>query len=280
MTLSFCALEVKKYDYYRYLCCLLAPENLQERFFAIYAFNNEIARIKEVVSEPMVGHIRLQWWRDAIEEIYKGVPVKHNHEIVRALYKLISQVDISKELFDNLIDAREADIEFSVPENIESLENYTIATSSGLFELLLTAAEIYDKSAVEASYHAGIAYALTGIMRAMKFNAHHGKVMFPASLMQNANITDLEIIEGKNLEKTYPITQLLCDKVKSNMKHTRLLLKNAPKSAINIFLPLAIVDSFIALICKNNYDIFNSDIEVPALKLQFKILKAKVFCKI
>jgi NADH dehydrogenase [ubiquinone] 1 alpha subcomplex assembly factor 6 len=269
--------DLKKYDYYRYLCCLLSPEHLQPRFFAIYAFNNEIAKIKDVISEPMAGHIRLQWWRDAIEEIYNGRPESHNHHVVRDLYKVISQVDVPKDLFDNLIDAREADIEFSMPEDIASIENYAVGTSSRLFELLLAAAEINDKHAREAAHYAGIAYAITGIMRSMKFSAYRGRVILPKDLLDKASISEDDIINGRYLGKTNPIVHILCDKIEVNLTHVRALLKEAPRFAINVFLPLSVVDIFLARIRKNSYDIFYSDIESGRLRLQLNILKSKIF---
>jgi phytoene synthase len=273
MTLSFCSSQVKKYDYYRYLCCLLSPSNLQERFFAVYAFNSEIAKIKEVVSEPMVGHIRLQWWRDAIDEIYDGIPVKHNHEIVHALYKVICAVDIDKELFERLLDAREADIEFTAPETLDNLKNYAIGTCSNLFLLLLAACEIDDKHAAEAAHYGGIAYALTGIMRAMRHNAQHGMVMLPLDLMERFGISEDDVTDGKNLEKTYAITKIICENVSENLRQYRLAIKQAPKSTAHVFLPISIIEVFLNRIEKNNYDLFNGDIEGSRFGVQMRILK-------
>src|SRR5437868_6643528 len=87
--LSPCGLLVKQEDYERYLCSLFAHTAARERIFALYAFGHEIAKIRELVSEPMVGMIRLQWWREAIEGIYSGSVRKH--EIVEALADTLSQ---------------------------------------------------------------------------------------------------------------------------------------------------------------------------------------------
>ena len=65
-TLSYCAQEVRRHDRARYLSSLFAPDERREDLFALYAFNLEVAKTAEVVSEPMLGQIRLQWWREAI----------------------------------------------------------------------------------------------------------------------------------------------------------------------------------------------------------------------
>ena len=61
----------------RYLCALFADAPRRGALFALILFNAEIARVREVVSEPMLGQIRLQWWREAIDEIYRGQGRRH-----------------------------------------------------------------------------------------------------------------------------------------------------------------------------------------------------------
>ncbi len=75
--LSDCARLLRRYDYDRFLTGLFAPAGRREALYAVYAFNLEIARTREAVSEPMLGQIRLQWWREAIEEIYAGRVRRH-----------------------------------------------------------------------------------------------------------------------------------------------------------------------------------------------------------
>src|SRR3546814_16622414 len=82
--LSYCASQLRRYDPDRFLTALFAPPERRESLFAIYAFNLEIAKTREVISEPMLGQIRLQWWRDSITQIYLGQPPHHAVEIGRA----------------------------------------------------------------------------------------------------------------------------------------------------------------------------------------------------
>src|SRR5438552_16844209 len=75
---------VRRHDHDRYLSALFAPEPARAGLFALYAFNVEVAKTREVVREPILGSIRLQWWRDALAEIYGGGPVRR-HEVVEPL---------------------------------------------------------------------------------------------------------------------------------------------------------------------------------------------------
>ena len=72
MRISYCAREVKAYDPDRYLTALFAPKVYREAIFSLYAFSSDIARTRELVSEPILGQIRLKWWNDTISSIYEG----------------------------------------------------------------------------------------------------------------------------------------------------------------------------------------------------------------
>ena len=69
---DYCAEQVRRYDYDRYFAAAFASGDVRRGLMALYAFNIEIASTRERVSEALLGEIRLQWWGDAIAEIYEG----------------------------------------------------------------------------------------------------------------------------------------------------------------------------------------------------------------
>src|SRR5579862_6081013 len=97
---------VRAHDRDRYQTALFAPAGRREALFALYAFNYEVARIREIVTQPMLGQIRLQWWREAIEAAYAGGPVRP-HEVAAPLTTVIRGGALTREYFDRLIDMRE-----------------------------------------------------------------------------------------------------------------------------------------------------------------------------
>ena len=67
-----CEENVRSNDGDRYLATLFAPADKRPFLFALYAFNLEIARVRETIHETMAGEIRLQWWRDVVENTAAG----------------------------------------------------------------------------------------------------------------------------------------------------------------------------------------------------------------
>ena len=105
--LSYCGKQAYEHDRDRFLTTLFAPADRREALFALIAFNIEIAKTREVVSEALLGQIRLQWWRDAIGEIYSGAP--RRHEVIGPLAEAVDRWHLDRRSFDTLIDARAAD---------------------------------------------------------------------------------------------------------------------------------------------------------------------------
>ena len=98
--LSYCGEEVRRHDPDRFLAALFTPEDRREAVFALLAFNLEVAKTREVVSDPMLGQIRLQWWREALDGAYAGTP--RAHQVVEPLAAAIAAHGLSRARLDRL----------------------------------------------------------------------------------------------------------------------------------------------------------------------------------
>src|SRR5690349_4119565 len=132
-SLKACRDTVRKYDPDRYLSALFAPADKRPLLFALYALNHELARVGEIVREPMMGEIRLQWWRETIEGARENKP--RAHDIARALSELFSRADLPTSLFDAMIGARAFDLSRDSAPEQEALVGYLDATSGNLMRL-------------------------------------------------------------------------------------------------------------------------------------------------
>jgi phytoene synthase len=154
---------LRQWDRPRYLAMLFAPDAKREALMALHAFNAEVSRIPLLVSDPQVGLIRLQWWRDTLESIGKGeVQV---HPVAIALSGAISLHHLPLKPLLDLVDAHERDLYADPMPDVISLEEYLGKTSSALIQL---SAMILDPASApnvaEAAGNAGVAYGLAQIV--------------------------------------------------------------------------------------------------------------------
>ena len=81
---------MRRHDRDRFQTVLFAPAARREALFALYAFNHEIASVRERVTEPTLGRMRLEWWREIIAAAYESGPVRR-HVVVEPLTEAIRE---------------------------------------------------------------------------------------------------------------------------------------------------------------------------------------------
>jgi phytoene synthase len=161
--------HLRKADPDRFFCTLFAPAAKREILALLYLFNNELARAREVASEPLLALIRLNWWR----EVVSGLP-KH-HDIATPLSRALSDGLLPRQALLDLITAREIEAEPEIPD-FQTFMSYARGTAGRLARVaggVLGA----DSDAIE---DLGTAYGIAGILRAAPFLAAQDRSLLPA----------------------------------------------------------------------------------------------------
>jgi phytoene synthase len=157
---AHCLDLVRRLDRDRYLSALFAPDAARPHLLALYAFAAEIRRIPGMVSEPRIGLIRLQWWRDAIAAGTHG-----GHPVAEQLLRAAAMAQLPKQALLDLVAAHEFDLFRDPMPDVTALETYLGETSS---RLILMAAMILDRpaagKAAAAAGLAGVAHGLALIL--------------------------------------------------------------------------------------------------------------------
>lgn len=231
--LSFCGATVRKHDPDRFLLSMFMPPEKRETLWALYAFNYEIARTRDVVTEPQLGLIRLQWWRDSLADIYAGKTFAA-HPVLDPLAEAIRGHDLPQEMFESLMTVRELDLHDHPPATIEELVAYADKTSSPLLSLALFTLSLREEDGVR---DIATAYALTGILRAVPFHQAQGRQMLPSG------VTAAEVVErALDLlkESKIPVKYL-----KLHAKLAEMYLKQIKAAGYDLFSPRLQIPPFL-----------------------------------
>jgi len=264
-----CEALVRKTDRDRYLSSLFAPSHVRRHLHALYAFNYEVAKTADTVSQPVMGQIRLQWWRDAVEEIYAGAA--RNHEVVRALAETVRDHDLPHALFDALIDARENDLDEAPFADWASVEAYADATSGHVMRL---AARILgaQSRANEGAGEAGIAYALVGLLRAFPFHASRRRLMLPIAALGDAALSQEQVFSGTMDSK---ITDVFAQVLRRTRMHWETARKGKiPRAFLPALLPAASVPLYAKIMTRPGFNPFRDSAEIAVHRCQLAMLRA------
>jgi phytoene synthase len=274
---AYCAEMLRRQDHERYLTCLFAPASARPALFALYAFNLEVAKTPDVVSEPTIGLVRLQWWRDAVESVYGGRVTPH--AVVEALGTAIATHGLSRGHFEHLLDAREADLDAEPPADLAALESYARDTSARLLWLaleVLSSDREPDSAAMRAAESIGLAWALTGLIRAVPHHARRRKSFLPAD-MTSASGLDLESVFAlRSSEPLRRVVRQIADRAEAHLASAREQRRDIPPTARPALWFGALASGHLRVLRNANYDPFDPRVQRPPARTAWRLAWARL----
>lgn len=274
--------RLQEEDYDRFLSVLFSPREYREGLSALYAFNLELAKIFDVTSEPALGQIRLQWWRDALDEIVTGKPPRQ-HDVVLALAELNASRPLSESLLLQMIDAREQDISGVIPDVTEAFTDYVTGTSAALLQQVAMMTTEESAPYQEVIHQIGRAYGTIGLLRSAHRHLPRGRCHFPRPLLEQYGLSLDHFGSQPFLDGFRALTERLVEESWEQLQQARRQIASMPKSIrtslmpVCLFLPLT--EWYIRQIRRCHYDPLSSVCPRPAagmmLSLWWKALRSR-----
>ena len=176
MTVDACAELVRRGDPDRFLAVMAAPPAARARLFPLYAFNLEVARAPWVTKEPLIAEMRLQWWRDVVDNAGSGAA--RAHEVAGPLHELIREASLPLGVLDALIAARRWDVHREPHDGVKALDAYLEDTGAGLMWLAARALDAPAEAEMAVRAY-GWATAAASYLRAIPELAARGRQPLP-----------------------------------------------------------------------------------------------------
>ena len=269
---THCCDVVAKFDHDRYLTVLYAPSEKREALYALYAFNYEISRIRESVSEPMLGEIRLQWWREAIDDVYQGTV--RSHDVLPSLAAAITQHDLPREIFMEIMEGRSQDLYDESPKTLAELEEYLSQTAGNLSCLAVQV--LGGKPGDDMARRLGIAWGYIGLVRSISYHLSLKKSFIPLDLLNKHGVKD------KYLSPDEPgvmkdILQEFSQMAEQHLNFIRSHKKQIAPGTRSAYLLSALSRSYLKTIVKADYNAFNLPEKGDAFFRQWRLLTSALF---
>ncbi len=257
----------------RYLAALFAAEDVRPGLLALYAFNAEIARVRDVVSDPLPGEVRLQWWRDFLGGTEHGAAAAN--PVAAALAETTERYHLPKAALTAMVEARIFDLYDDPMPSLQDLEGYCGETASALIQLgsiVLNNGE--DPGTADCSGHAGVAYGLCGLMRALPWHAARGQMYLPADLLARHGVDPATVLKGETTPELKAALAELRAHVRHHLGRIRSMVSAIPAHVAPAFLPLSLVEPFLLKMEKPGHDPLKMPIEISQLRRQWILWRA------
>ncbi len=263
----------------RALAAIFAPPDARADLFSLFAFNAELARIADQVTEPGLGAIRLQWWREAIEHAASGDTV--GHPVADAFGEVLARRALSRERIAGLIDARTFDVGETVMPDARTLDAYLFDTTGGLFAL---AAEIVGAEGEKRDLVAeagGRAYGLVRVMRSVPVLAAKGRTYLAADALARHGTSPQAIFAGETSEGLKTLLAEMREEARASLREARFHLfgegmqgTGLDEAGRTVFLPLSLVEPYLAALAKVR-DPLHEIVRINPLTRLWRLLRAR-----
>jgi len=266
---AHCEALVRSADRDRFLAALFVPVEHRGALHALYAFNIEIARVREVVREPLAGEIRLQWWNDAIEGKAAGEIAAN--PVAAALLESVARYRLPADLLTGLIAARRFDLYDDPMLSLADLDDYARGTSAAVIEL---AARVLAPGSLPGlgplALHAGLAYAIAGLLQAFPRHAARGQLFLPLQVLERHGVQRQEPGAQPATPELRAALAELRGEARRHLEEASRLAEGVADAVTPALLPVAIVRPLLDRMERRDYDPF-LPLELSHLRRQWRL---------
>ena len=241
------AARAHNYDWY--VAALLAPRHAKADLITLAAFAGEVARIPSLVNEPMMGAVRLQWWRDVLAAEDGG---RSGHPVADAMWSLMRRRDLPVGIAGQIIDAQEIELQSEPPEDLEGLKAQ-LAKSYGPRVSLAVRLLADEPSALRpgVAIAAGQAYGLARLVDELGRGSRTRQILVPQDWLARAGLT-VDDFSGPSgsVVSARPVIDALRAECRELMTALGPSLRadggdRVPRNVLPALLPLALIEPYL-----------------------------------
>lgn len=240
---AFCTDLVRAQDFRTYAAGLFVSPEVRRAWIALAAFNAEVAHVRDHVSQPLPGEIRLQWWRDALTGAGQGSDhgAVEGNPVAAELLRVMARHDLPVDAFVRLIDAHVFDAYDDPMPDMAALEAHCRDTAAAMYTLRAKVLGANSPETARLAEHAGIAEGLVDVMLTLPRHAARRQLYVPADLMSVHGVIAEEFFLQQSSSPLKDALAHLCREARAQLDQAMAMLADAPIVVRPAFLPLAVI---------------------------------------
>lgn len=251
---AVCADAVRTHDFPRYATTLFVAPERRRPLLALYAFAIEVARVRDHVSQPLPGEIRLQWWSDALAGRAEGEA--GGNPIASELFEAVAACGLPVERLEALIEAHRFDLYDEPMPSILTLENYCGATAGTLYELAAGILGHRSETIAHLAHHAGVAHGIATVLARLPVHAARRQLYLPEDVLNEHGARPEDIFAGTATDSLFAAIDHLAAEGRGHLASTERLVAEVPRDVRPAFLQLPVLRRALDAVGRRGYDPF------------------------
>jgi len=268
-----CLATLRSTDLDRYLACLLVPEEKRGALAALYAFSAELARIRDLIREPLPGEVRLQYWRDLIEGQPHGD--SQSNPIAAGINYAISDHRLPRAALAAMTEARIFDLYDDPMPDRNAFEGYAGETSAALIQLSALILDPENAQRVsEPAGHAGIAQLVAGCLLLLPIHIRRGQVYVPGDILSAVGLDAAGFLKGEDKPRVQAALSAFTGYGRDHLASARALKSSIIGGTRLAFLTAALAEPVLNRAEKAGLTLLEKSIQPSQLSRQWRLWRA------
>jgi len=206
-----------------YYSFMFLPKQKREAIIALYAFCREVDDVVDECTELKVAQVKLAWWKEEIQNLYKGNPI---HPVTKALQPFVQEFRLSEEHFLEIIDGMEMDLNFNRYEDFKQLQLYCYRVASVVGILSAQIFGFSNRKTLKFAHDLGLAFQLTNIIRDVGEDARRNRIYIPLDELARFGVSEEDILRSR---ESGAVKQLLEFQIERAESHYDRALNGLPE---------------------------------------------------
>ncbi|XP_053618895.1 NADH dehydrogenase (ubiquinone) complex I, assembly factor 6 [Plodia interpunctella] len=255
---NYCASVVRQHDYENFLATLLMTKAVRSPAFVVRAFNVEVSRIQDQTSDQKIADFRLQFWLDALKDIYspnqslKNIPA---NPVAQELYKVCNAYQLPRRHLEKLIASRGIMMKNKFFRNMDDVEKYVEDTVSSVYYLILSIANVKNVHADHAASHLGKAQGIVNLLRSLTVSSHHKMVSLPMDILMKNDVSQETVLRCIDSDKMRNVAYEIASRANHHLTKARSI--SVPKIVNQIFLPAVFTDAYLQKLQMEHFNVYS-----------------------
>jgi phytoene synthase len=265
---KYCAALVRKADRDRYLATLFAPADRRGALFALYAFDIEMSRIRDLARESMPGEIRLQWWREVLEGARTGETAAN--PVAASLLGTLTQYRLTPVRLIGLVETHRFDIYDEPMPTLAAVQSYASDTAGTIFEY---ATRILGEASEEIAIEAGQTQTIANVIALLPRHTARRQLFLPLDMLQQYGCSPDDVFAMQAGPELRAVLAEFRLRARRHIARIAELSANIPEKIWPAFVSLAPLRPWLNAMESAAYQPFQPP-EMPAWRAQWRIWRA------
>lgn len=264
VALSSLADDLRHRDPDRFFTSLLAPADRRDDLMTLYALDAELRQIRPLVSEPMLGRIRLQWWYERVSALLDRTEKPSGPPLIYALDDLINRTPIPGKRFCDYFCGRSNDMEEAPILDSAFFMHYAQGVGGGLASLAYSVlGGPAEHPAADAVRLAGAVWETAYVLRSVLVHAQQGILMLPLADLPESILSVADLETAESVRSLAPLMLHLAGQGLDQARQARALCARPPRQTLAAFFPMVIAEAWLKDLVRCQGDLLDSRLTLP-----------------